>query len=301
MLLIRAKSPWCNAMKTIRNIEEMQAIADEFRRRGKKIGFVPTMGALHEGHLSLVDQAKRRANIVVMSIFVNPTQFGRGEDFEKYPRDLQKDQKIAEVRGVDYLFVPADREMYPEEPLTFVEVQKISQFIEGESRPGHFRGVATVVTKLLNIVKPHVVVFGQKDAQQAFIIKEMVKDLNYDIEIVIAPIIREDDGLAMSSRNVYLSAVQRKKAAVLYRSLQLAESMIIGGETNLIKVRAAMVKLISKESGAKIDYVCFVDPANFEQVEGTALVTEVLALTAVRFGGPRLIDNLLIKVRKKQE
>ncbi len=286
-------------MRTILTIKEMQTVAAELRQAGKKIGFVPTMGSLHEGHLSLVDRAKTRSDVVVMSIFVNPTQFGRGEDFEKYPRDLRKDEKMAEGRGVDYIFAPADREMYPEEPLTFVEVQKVSQYFEGEFRPGHFKGVASVVAKMFNIIKPHVVVFGQKDAQQAFIIKEMVKDLNFDVEIVVAPIVRESDGLAMSSRNIYLSSEQRKKATVLYRSLKLAESMVHSGDTKLVKVRAAMIKMINNETDGKIDYVSFVDPNNFEKVEDTTLLTEVLSLMAVRFGQTRLIDNMLIKVEKK--
>jgi pantoate--beta-alanine ligase len=286
-------------MTTITTIKEMRAAADELRRNGKKIGLVPTMGALHEGHLSLIDQAKRNSDTVAMSIFVNPTQFGRGEDFEKYPRDLQRDRKMAETHGVDYLFAPAEREMYPEEPLTYVEVQKVSKLLEGEFRPEHFRGVTTVIAKLFNVVKPHVAVFGQKDAQQAFIIKEMVKDLNFDIRIIIAPIIRESDGLAMSSRNVYLLPDQRKKAAVLYRSLKLAETMISGGETDLVKVRAAMIKLIGKESDGKIDYVSFVDPETFEKVEDAALLPEVLSLMAVRFGQTRLIDNMQVKIGKK--
>ncbi len=234
-----------------------------------------------------------------MSVFVNPTQFGRGEDFEKYPRDLQKDQKMAEARGVGYVFAPSEREMYPEEPLTFVEVQKVSQLIEGEFRPGHFRAVTTVVAKLFNIVKPHVAVFGQKDAQQAFMIREMVKDLNFDVRIIIAPIVRESDGLAMSSRNVFLSPDQKKKATVLYRSLKLAESIMSSGETDLVKVRTSMIKLIGKESDGKIDYISFVDPENFEKVEDTALLSEVLSLMAVRFGPTRLIDNMLVKVGKK--
>ncbi|HUI29237.1 MAG TPA: pantoate--beta-alanine ligase [Candidatus Acidoferrales bacterium] len=288
-------------MKTIAGIIEMQAVSDKLRLDGRKIGFVPTMGALHEGHLSLVDHARELSDVVVMSIFVNPTQFGRGEDFEQYPRDLQKDRRLAESRGVDYIFAPSETEMYPEEPLTYVEVQKVSQLLEGEFRLGHFKGVTTVVAKLLNIVKPRVVVFGQKDAQQAFIIKEMVKDLNFDLEIVIAPIVREKDGLAMSSRNVYLSPDQRKRATVLYRSLKLAESMITGGETNLVKVRAAMLKLINNEPDGKIDYVSFVDPANFEKVENAEMLTQVLSLIAVRFGQTRLIDNMLVKVVKNLE
>jgi len=288
-------------MRVINTIREMQPISKELRRDGKKIGFVPTMGALHEGHLSLVDQAKRRSDIVVMSIFVNPSQFGRGEDFEKYPRDIEKDRRMAEVRGVDYVFAPNEREMYPEDPLTFVEVQKVSQLLEGEFRPGHFKGVTTIVAKLFNVVMPDLAVFGQKDAQQAFIIKEMVKDLNFDIEIVVAPIVRETDGLAMSSRNVFLSIDERKSATVLFRSLKLAESMIVSGETNLIKVRGAMVKLINKESDGKIDYVSFVDPISFERVEDSSFLKEVLALLAVRFGETRLIDNTAVRVHRNLE
>jgi pantoate--beta-alanine ligase len=286
-------------MKIVNTIKEMQAIVDETRQAGKRIGFVPTMGALHEGHLSLVDQAKRRSDVVVMSIFVNPMQFGQGEDFEKYPRDLDRDSKMAEVRGVDYVFAPTEGEMYPEEPITFVEVQKVSQILEGEFRPEHFRGVTTVVAKMFNIVKPHLAVFGQKDAQQAFIIREMVKDLDFDVDVIVAPIVRESDGLAMSSRNAYLSPEQRKEATVLYRSLKLAEAMIEGGEAGLVKVRSAMVKLITKESKGKIDYVSFVDPASFEKVEDTALAAQILSVMAVRFGQTRLIDNLLVEVPKK--
>jgi len=285
-------------MKIINSIKEMESAARELRQDGKRIGLVPTMGALHEGHLSLVDEAKKHSDFIVLSIFVNPTQFGRGEDFEKYPRNLQEDQRTAEGRGVDYMFAPTEREMYPEEPLTYVEVQKVSQLLEGEFRPGHFKGVTTVVAKLFNIVGPHVAVFGQKDAQQAFIINEMVKDLNFDVHVIIAPIVRESDGLAMSSRNVYLSPQHRKKATVLYRSLKLAESMIAGGETNLVKVQAAMIKLIKGESEGKMDYVSFVDPETFEKVEDTALLAEVLSLLAVRFGDTRLIDNMRIKAGK---
>jgi len=286
-------------MNVVSSIKEMRGISDELRSSGKRIGFVPTMGALHEGHLSLVDNARRDSDVVVVSIFVNPTQFGRGEDFEKYPRELEKDKRKAEFRGVDYIFVPPDREMYPEEPLTFVEVEKVSQILEGEFRPGHFKGVATVVAKLLHIVNPHVAVFGQKDAQQAFIIREMAKDLNFDVAIIVAPILRETDGLAMSSRNIYLSPVQRKEATVLYRCLKLAESMLKNGDTNLVEVRAAMIKLVNRESTCKLDYVSFVDPINFEKIEDGGLHTEILALIAARFGETRLIDNLQMKVGKK--
>ncbi|MCL5267883.1 MAG: pantoate--beta-alanine ligase [Bacteroidetes bacterium] len=284
-------------MKIVPTVREMQDTADDLRLRGKKIGFVPTMGYLHEGHLSLVDEARKRSDIVIMSVYVNPTQFGRGEDLDKYPRDISRDEKKAAERGVDYLFVPTDKEMYPEEHLSFVELDNVSHVLEGEFRPTHFKGVATIVAKLFNIVKPHVAVFGQKDAQQAFIIRKMARDLNFDVEIVVAPIVREEDGLALSSRNVYLSPEERNQATVLFRSLKLAESMVAGGETALSKVRSGMIQLISSESDGKMDYISFVDPACFGKIEETGSLTEVLALVAVRFGRTRLIDNMLLRVR----
>ena len=244
----------------------MQTAAEGLRLSGKKIGLVPTMGYLHDGHLSLVDEARKRSDIVVMSVYVNPTQFAQGEDLDKYPRDLSRDEKNAEERGVNYLFVPNDREMYPEEHLSFIQLEKVSHILEGEFRPTHFKGVATVVAKLLNIVKPAIALFGQKDAQQAFIIRKMVRDLNFDVEIVVAPIVREEDGLALSSRNVYLTQDQRKQANVLYRSLKLAETDLSKGEASLEKVRSAMIKLITSESEGKVDYVSFVEPATFSKI-----------------------------------
>ncbi|MCL4538888.1 MAG: pantoate--beta-alanine ligase [Bacteroidetes bacterium] len=288
-------------MKIIETVKEMQTAAEGLRLSGKKIGLVPTMGYLHEGHLSLVDEVKKRSDVVVMSVYVNPTQFAQGEDLDKYPRDLSRDEKNAAERGVNYLFVPSDREMYPEEHLSFIELNKVSHILEGEFRPTHFKGVATVVAKLLNIVKPAVALFGQKDAQQAFIIRKMVRDLNFDVEIVVAPIVREEDGLALSSRNVYLSQYQRKQANVLYRSLKLAESNLSKGETSLEKVRSAMVRLISSESEGKIDYVSFVEPATFCKIEEAGSLAEILALLAVRFGQTRLIDNMLLKVRQRTQ
>ncbi len=289
-------------MKIVSTVKEMQNISDDLHSKGKRIGFVPTMGYLHEGHLSLVDEAKKNAEIVVMSIYVNPTQFGRGEDFDKYPRDLLHDEKVAQARGVDLIFVPNDKEMYPEEHLTFVEVDKVSHVLEGEFRPTHFKGVATVVAKLFNIVKPNIAVFGQKDAQQAFITKKIVRDLNFDVEIVVTPIIREEDGLALSSRNIYLSPPQRKQATVLYLSLKLAESMVAYGEKELVRVRAAMVKLINSKSEGKIDYISFVNPDTFERiVEDNVHGMEVLALLAVRFEQTRLIDNMMLKKENKPE
>ena len=281
-------------MKTINSIAEMQSLADELRSGGKRIGLVPTMGYLHEGHMSLVDEAKKRSDVVVMSIYVNPTQFAQGEDLSTYPRDLARDERMAEARGVDVVFVPSDKEMYPEEQLAFVEVDKAARILEGEFRPTHFRGVATVVAKLFNIVKPHTAVFGQKDAQQAFIINKMVKDLNFDVRIAIAPIVREPDGLALSSRNVYLSETERREATVLYRSLKLAESMAGRGEKDPARIRSEMLKLITTESEGKIDYISFVNPDSFERVEEAGSLRRILALLAVRFGKTRLIDNLYL-------
>lgn len=275
----------------------MREVREELPRNGARICLVPTMGALHQGHLSLVDMAKRTSDLVVMSIYVNPTQFGRGEDFGKYPRTLESDARLASERGVDFIFAPADTEMYPEEHLAFVEVEKVSSILEGEFRPTHFKGVTTVVAKLFNIVEPHVAVFGQKDAQQAFIIKKMVRDLNFDVEIIVAPIVREKDGLAMSSRNVYLSPEEREKAAVLYSSLKYAESSLASGKKNLRDIRAEMTEMIAGGSGGKIDYVSFVNPASFEKVEDAGSLDEVLALLAVRFGQTRLIDNMMLKVK----
>lgn len=281
-------------MKTINSIVEMQRLADELRSGGKRIGLVPTMGYLHEGHMSLVDEAKKRSDVVVMSIYVNPTQFAQGEDLSTYPRDLARDERMAEARGVDLIFAPSDEEMYPEEHLAFVEVEKAARILEGEFRPTHFRGVATVVAKLFNIVKPHTAVFGQKDAQQAFIISKMVKDLNFDVRIVIAPIVREPDGLALSSRNVYLSETERREATVLYRSLKLADSMVGRGEKDLARIRSEMLKLITTESKGRIDYISFVNPETFERIEEAGFLRRILALIAVRFGKTRLIDNIYL-------
>lgn len=285
-------------MQKILSVKEMQGIANDLRSKGKRIGLVPTMGYLHQGHLSLVDEARKHSDIVVMSIYVNPMQFSRGEDLERYPRDLDRDEKIAEECGVDFIFAPNDSEMYPAGYLTFIGVDNVSHVLEGEFRPGHFKGVTTIVAKLFSIVKPHVAVFGQKDAQQAFIIRKMVADLNFDIETIVAPIVRESDGLALSSRNVYLSVAQRKQATVLYRSLKRAESEVEKGEKRLVRVRADMVKMINRESAGKIDYISFVNPDTFEKVEEMGSLNEVLGLIAVRFGQTRLIDNMLLKAQQ---
>jgi pantoate--beta-alanine ligase len=281
-------------MKIITQISEMQKQADVLRSQGKRIGLVPTMGFLHEGHLSLVQRVKQHADVVVMSIFVNPTQFGPSEDFEDYPRDFDHDEKLAKSVGGDIIFCPDWRDVYPEPYLTYVEVEKITRVLCGLSRPTHFRGVTTIVTKLFNIVKPHVAVFGQKDAQQAIVIKQMVADLNFDIEIIIAPIVREKDGLAMSSRNTYLTPGHRAQAVILYQSLMEAKRLIQNGERNVEIIKNQMRQMIEQQPDAVIDYIEIVDTKNLEPQ--TELKGEVLIALAVQIGKPRLIDNIIISV-----
>ncbi len=279
-------------MKIIHSIKKMQAEADSLRRQEKTIGFVPTMGYLHEGHLSLLKTAKKHCDVLVMSIFVNPTQFGPGEDFEDYPRDFNRDRELAEQEGCDILFNPDADEVYPEKYQTFVEVENITKILCGASRPHHFRGVTTIVAKLFNMVKPHIAVFGQKDAQQAIVIKRMVADLNFDIKIIVAPIVREKDGIAMSSRNTYLSSEERTQARVLYQSLKVAENSIHSGERNAEVVKKKMKKLILEQPSAKIDYVEIVDSKSLEFTN--EIKNEVLVALAVRIGKTRLIDNIIV-------
>ncbi len=283
-------------MRIITKVKEMQRVADELRREGKVIGVVPTMGYLHEGHLSLIRIAKEKSDVVITTIFVNPLQFAPHEDYDKYPRDFERDVKLAQSAGCDIIFYPSVEEMYPENFLTYVEVEKITKVLEGEFRPTHFRGVTTVVAKLFNITKPHIAVFGQKDAQQALIIKQMVRDLNFDIEIIVAPIVREADGLAMSSRNVYLSESERKDATVLYQSLKLAEKLVKEGERNPQNIVSQMEELIRSKPTAKIDYIAIVDPNTLEKVEKLEEGEEYLVAIAVRIGSTRLIDNTLVKI-----
>ena len=283
-------------MKIVKSIREMQKLSDELRCQGKKIGFVPTMGYLHEGHLSLLREAKKRCDVLVMSIFVNPTQFGPNEDFEQYPRDFDRDKNLAEKEGCDIIFYPEAKEMYPENYLTHVEVEKITTILCGASRPGHFRGVTTVVAKLFNAVKPHVAVFGQKDAQQAVVIKRMARDLNFDIDIVVAPIVREADGLAMSSRNIYLSPDERKQALVLNRSLAEAERLILSGEKSTTIIKKKMEEMINEQPDAKIDYVEILHPETLEFQ--TDIQSDVLIALAVKIGRTRLIDNRIVQLRK---
>jgi pantoate--beta-alanine ligase len=279
-------------MRSISTIADMQAHAETLRREGKRIGFVPTMGFLHDGHLSLMRTARRENDIVVSSIFVNPTQFGPNEDLARYPRDADGDRAKCGSAGVDILFTPAAAEMYPEPPSVFVAVDGISDVLEGAVRPGHFRGVATVVAKLFHIVKPHRAYFGQKDFQQCAVIRRMVKGLDLDIGIVILPTVREADGLAMSSRNSYLAPEQRKQAACLYRALAAAGELIKSGVREPEKVKQKALDVIAQEKGIEVDYVEVVDPETLASLD--TVRTPAVVLIAARVGTTRLIDNLLV-------
>jgi pantoate--beta-alanine ligase len=281
-------------VRVIEDPQEMQTWSRAQEMAGLKIGLVPTMGFLHEGHLSLVRQAKGLSDAVVVSIFVNPIQFGAGEDFDRYPRDLSRDLALLEKEGVEVVFAPTVRGMYPEKEQTVVEPTGMEDRLCGRNRPGHFRGVTTVVSKLFNICLPEVAVFGQKDAQQVMIIEKMVRDLNFPVKIFRGDIVREPDGLAMSSRNVYLSPEDRKNATVLYRSLLMARDLINQGARKPSQVRNAMLELIGQAPAAQVDYVEIyngMDLSELEDINGLVL----LAL-AVRFGNTRLIDNLLLEV-----
>jgi pantoate--beta-alanine ligase len=250
------------------------------------------MGFFHEGHLSLIRKAKEISDTVVVSLFVNPTQFGPDEDFEEYPRDEEKDRTLAQESGCDILFTPPTEQMYPPGYTTYVEVENLTHVLCGASRAGHFRGVTTVVTKLFNIVKPHVAVFGQKDAQQAIVIKRMVEDLSYDVRIVVAPIVRESDGLALSSRNIYLTQQERAEAAVLHHSLVKAEELIAAGERQARIIMGAMKDLITAKGSGRIEYVSIVDAENLQPLD--LLRGRILIALAVWFGKARLIDNTIV-------
>jgi len=279
-------------MHVIESPQAMQQLADQFRVQGKRIGFVPTMGAFHEGHLSLMRRSREENDISVVSIFVNPIQFDRQDDFEMYPRDLAGDLKRAKEVGVDYVFAPSAKAMYPHGYQTFVEVEEITKRWEGASRPGHFKGVTTVVTKLFHVVKPHRAYFGQKDYQQALVIKRMVADLNLDVEIKMTPTIREPDGLAMSSRNANLSPEERRAALCLYRSLRSAEEQVRSGEQNAQRIVEGMKAIFAGEPLARLDYTAACHPETLEplrQVQGP-----VLFAVAAFVGKTRLIDNCLV-------
>lgn len=278
-------------MEIIENIASMHALSERKRMEGKLIGFVPTMGFLHEGHLSLIREAKKLSDMVIVSIFVNPTQFKPNEDYDKYPRDLEGDTKKVNSAGGDIIFAPSARDMYPDGYLTYVNVEGITETLCGISRPGHFRGVTTVVTKLFNIVKPHKAFFGQKDYQQSVIIKKMVRDLNMDIDIILLPTVREHDGLAMSSRNSFLSTEERKVAPVLYRALIMASEMVKNGERNTWRIYSEMKRMIENESLVVIDYIAITDPENLRDI--SVIEGKTLIALAVRIGDTRLIDNIL--------
>jgi pantoate--beta-alanine ligase len=276
-------------------IAELRERVREARRKGKRIGFVPTMGYLHEGHLSLVRAARETCDFVVMSIFVNPLQFGPNEDFERYPRDIERDREMARSAGVDLLFTPDVQEMYPHKVLTTVSVSQVSEPLCGKSRPGHFDGVATVVMKLFQIVQPDAAFFGQKDAQQLAVITQMVHDLSVPVEIVPCPIVREADGLAMSSRNVYLNPEERKQATVLFRSLKKAEELLRQG-TPLPVIRREMIGMIEAEPLAEIDYVEVLTYPQLAPAESAEKGERIIFALAVRFGRTRLIDNWIATV-----
>jgi pantoate--beta-alanine ligase len=278
-------------------VDEVQQKCEALRRMGKTLALVPTMGFFHEGHLELMRVARKHADVVIISIFVNPTQFGPSEDFEAYPRDMEGDLSKAGRVGVDIAFTPTVRGMYPEGSLTSVSVSKLGDHLCGLSRPGHFQGVTTVVAKLFNITKPHIAMFGQKDYQQLSIISKMVDDLNMDIRIVGYPTVREPDGLAMSSRNSYLSPEERKSGLCLKKSLDLAYNLHRKGERDAAVIRAAVERLILSHPFTRIDYVALCDPATLEDVE--VLQSETLLALAVRVGKTRLIDNCLLGKKNK--
>jgi pantoate--beta-alanine ligase len=276
------------------SIDAVRQAVREARQRSQTVGLVPTMGALHAGHLSLIERARQETGFVVVSIFVNPTQFGPGEDLARYPRTLEKDLDLCRRQGVHLVFVPETRTMYPPGFQTFVEVTDLQTVLCGRSRPGHFRGVATVVLKLLNIVQPDVAYFGQKDAQQARVIQQLVRDLDVPVQIRVCPIVREPDGLALSSRNQYLTPDQRRHAVVLYEALQAARDVILQGERDPAAIERVLRSRIAATPDAILDYATVADAETLgrpERLHGT-----VLLAVAVRFGTTRLIDNILVKV-----
>jgi pantoate--beta-alanine ligase len=279
-------------MKTAKTIADIRTWVKQAREEGKTVGFVPTMGALHIGHVSLIEAAGRSCDAVVVSIFVNPTQFGPGEDFERYPRPLEKDLELCEKHGVGAVFGPSVAEMYPRENLTWVDVEKLTESLCGRFRPGHFRGVATVCTKLFDIVGADKAFFGQKDAQQAVVIRRMVADLNLPLEIVVCPTVREPDGLAVSSRNQYLRPQERKDAAVLYRALQKGAELMRAGATDVAQVIGEMEGILRQVPALRVEYLCIVDAESLEELR--TVRGRVLAAVAAYLGTTRLIDNILV-------
>jgi pantoate--beta-alanine ligase len=284
-------------MEIAKTIESIRSFVKVARSQGKRIGLVPTMGALHIGHIALIEAAAKQCDFVIVSIFVNPTQFVPGEDYEKYPRPIDEDLDICRKTGVDVVFVPTKEQMYDKENLTWVNVEKLTEPLCGRFRPGHFRGVTTICAKLFNIIEPDVAFLGQKDAQQAIVIKRMVADLNMPLEIVICPTVRQPDGLAVSSRNQYLSEKQKKDATYVYKSLQKCREMIDTGITDSRKIITQMRKILQQATSIKIQYASIVDSETLEAIDH--IDRQVLAAVAVRIGSARLIDNILVDVSKQ--
>ena len=280
-------------MKICSNIKEIRAYVKGLKEEGKVTGLVPTMGYLHEGHLSLMRAAKKNCDISIVSIFVNPAQFGPNEDFKRYPRDFKRDERLAKNEGMDAVFYPAAKSMYPPDYRTYVNVDGMTEALCGASRPGHFRGVTTVVTKLFNIVQPDIAYFGQKDAQQALVLKKMTSDLDIPVRIEILPIIRESDGLAMSSRNSYLSRKERQEARVLYEALKKARRLIKKGERSSEKIVKSMCGIIRAKKSAVVDYVSIVDMKNLKELK--KVKKGALIALAVWIGKTRLIDNIIVR------
>lgn len=280
-------------MELVTSVKQMQEIALRLRRGGRRIGLVPTMGSLHDGHMSLVREVKKRCAANVLSIFVNPTQFAPGEDFEKYPRDLERDKSLCAREGVHYIFAPSTDEIYPKDFSTYVVEEAIASHLEGARRPTHFRGVCTIVAKLFHIVLPDVAVFGQKDAQQSLVIKRMVRDMNFPTEIIVAPIARDTDGLAMSSRNSYLSPVERKQARVLHSALEWALNEWRKGVKEAADLRRGMTKIMLFAPEVKVDYVEFANAETFHLVHKVEKGTYILVAASV--GKTHLIDNVLVE------
>lgn len=279
-------------MKILETTDSTRAATRAARRQGQAVGLVPTMGALHEGHMSLVRAAKAQTDYVAVSLFVNPLQFGPNEDLAKYPRTLERDRDLLEQAGVDLLFAPSNAEMYPRGAATFVDVEGLNERLDGQSRPGHFRGVTTVVSKLFHIIEPERAFFGQKDAAQVAIIRRMVRDLNLPVEIVVCPIVREPDGLAMSSRNAYLNPEQRRQALVLSRAVRRVEELFGHGEQDAAKLEVAGREVVAEEPGVRLDYLAIVDPDSLESVNPAA--PGALVAVAAYVGTTRLIDNMIL-------
>jgi len=282
-------------MKIFSTALEVSAAVREYRRHDETLGFVPTMGALHAGHVSLMKQAKAECNRVAASIFVNPTQFGPKEDLSRYPRPFERDVKMLEDAGVDFLFHPSVEEIYPPGATTFVEVEGVSERLDGKSRPGHFRGVATVVAKLFHIVQPDIAYFGLKDAAQCAVIRRMVRDLKFDLKLAFGETVREADGLALSSRNIYLSPSERQQSLVLYRSLQRVAELVCSGVKDSACLIEEAKKILAAEAGARLDYFEIVDPDTLEAVQ--TIGARTLVAVAVYVGTTRLIDNIVLELQ----